>query len=571
MRTSVGRIVDRRAVFAAIAACVVFGILPLVVGAALSFCSVAPNGSLRFGSFDAYTSVIAGGRVHEYARILQRALLAMLCTMVLALPAAYVIARLHSVAVKKLVVGAMIAPWLISDMLRAFGWQLLLSPSGAISKLWIAVTGGAPLEGLRYNWLAVTIGLVSASLPAGVLSVLAALPEHDDEEWLAASEFGRPRHVLALIGFGRARPGIVVGMCAVFVLSCFASAEARFLDGPTQSSIQTVTSSLVNDGVPALLAFGSLLTVATLLVCLGAFAISDKFSARRNDQPPAGIIQAPLHARRRPWRGIGATVDAGVRILPPLAVGVVLLLSLAPVAAVAIEAFREPTSVGPMWTLRNFSRMATSSILRDALTNSFQIALVAALIAVVVGFLLSLTTWDRTIRKWVLLLLAVLALLPGDAYAVSLYQLAKLFGHREGGALLVVVAHALWAIPFATGTLLLANISIRTDVLEAGLEYAHGPVDVLIRVIGRMNAGKAAAVGILAATLSLNEYVRASYLGGGVLTLSSEVYARLNAGLLPENRGVFAAALLMFLLSLASTILTMRLIRIPGSRTKSGD
>jgi ABC-type spermidine/putrescine transport system permease subunit II len=575
IQPSLRRIVDRRIVFAAMGACAVAGLMPIVVGVVLSFCSVDMSGRFRLGSFEGYRAVFAAGRLHEFLRILSRAAVATAATMALSVPAAYCIARIARVSHKKIILGTLIAPWLVSDMLRAFGWQLLLSPAGPISGVWKAAVG-APLDGLRYNWIAVTVGLVSALLPAGILSVLAAIPEHGTAEWLAASEFGQPRHVFVLMGIRRARYGILFGSFAVFILGCFASAEARFLDGPTQSSIQTVTSSLVNDGVPALLAFGSLLVVFVVVVCIVAAEVRrevDRLLKRRRqaevgeDSPD----RAPLYSRPTRARWLGSLLDGVVRIATPFAMVVAVVLCIAPVAAVAAEAFREPTSTGMSWTIANFSRMLASSALVDAVINSCGIAFAVAVVAASVGFALSISTWDRRVRGWVLILLPTLVLLPGDAYAVNLFQIARLFGRLEGSALLVVVAHALWAIPFATGTLLLANAAMSTDILEAALEFGRGPIDVIVRIIGRINLGRIAAVAMLAGTLSLNEYARASYLSGGLLTIGSEVLGRLNAGLLPENRGVFAAALLMFLLSLATTILTLRLVRVGRSWSLNSD
>ena len=150
----------------------------------------------------------------------------------------------------------------LSGMLRAFGWQLLLSPTGPISKLWSALTGLGPLENLRYNFTAVVVGLVSAMLPAGVLSVLAALPSRSKTEWLAASEIGRPHHVFTVFAPWPSRPGIIVGVWLLIFL-CRAASPRQNRDSsmaqPKPAS-RPLLPSLVNDGVPALLAFGTLLT-----------------------------------------------------------------------------------------------------------------------------------------------------------------------------------------------------------------------------------------------------------------------------------------------------------------------
>lgn len=158
--------------------------------------------------------------------------------------------------------------------------------------------------------------------------------------------------------------------------------------------------------------------------------------------------------------------------------------------------------------------------------------------------------------------------LPSSS-AISLVQLLKVFGNSEGGWSLVIVAHALWAIPFATGTLVLANRHLSENVLLAGLEYSGGPLGVVFRVIGRINFSRIAGVALLAGTISLNEYVRSSYLGGRLLTIGNEVHGRLTAGLLPHNRGVFAAEFVVFVISIATVIVTLAIVRSGTSSAKS--
>src|SRR5688500_7173863 len=82
----------------------------------------------------------------------------------------------------------------------------------------------------------------------------------------------------------------------------------------------------------------------------------------------------------------------------------------------------------------------------------------------------------------------------------------------------------LLAVPFATGTMMLANRRNNEHALEASLEYATGPLSVIIRFIGRINGGRLIGVALLAGTLSLNEYLRTTYLGGRLLTIGNVVH-----------------------------------------------
>ncbi len=568
---SIQRIANRRVVLAAALLFAVAGCFPLVVAILLSFCRVDPSGGFSVGSLDGYRAVLESGRVREFARVLFRAATVTGVTMLVAVPAAYWLARFRRVSLQTVALALIVAPWLISDMLRAFGWQLLLSPIGAISSAWSFLTGLGALEGLRYNFGAVVCGLVSSMLPAGILSVFAAIPDRHRTEWLAAAEIGRPQNTFVLMAFSRARAGLVVGLCAVFVLSCFASAEARFLDGPTQTSVQTLAASLANDGVPALLAFSVLLVGFALtfsgLVVVASSVLSRGLAGLQAESQrlvsSGPVSLAPVHA------GTGgswsALLELGVRCGPPIAGALSIAAGCLPLLAVATEAFRIPSREGPQWTLQNFRGLASPSPLTDALFNSFGVAAMVAMIAAAGAFILSLVAWDPRMRRWVLLLLASLVLVPGDAYAICLLQILKLFGQAQGRWFLVVLAHVLWALPFVGGTLLLANQQIRLQVLEAALEYARGPFDVVIRIVGRINLARIVGGALLAGTLSLNEYSRSSYLSGGLLTISNEVHGRLTAGMLPGNRSVFAAALLIFVVSIASVAFILVLLQASRS------
>jgi spermidine/putrescine transport system permease protein len=565
---SLRRIADRRITLVAAIFCMAVGILPLMGALVLSFCSLDPKGSFHFGSMGGYRALIEGGRLDEYCKIVLRAAAVTLVTMFISVPTAYWIAKIKRAGTQIVIMTLLVGPWLVSDMLRAFGWQLLLSPIGPISTLWGFITHMGPLQGLRYNFGAVTVALISSMLPAGVLSTFAALPDRSESEWLAADELGQTRHSFALMALGRARVGILLGSCFVFILSIFSSAEARFLDGPTETSIQTVEASLVNDGVPALLAFGTILVATILFVSLMAvivYVVLDKLARSRPSRNASRI--APISISLRSSRGyrlqhlMAGVLDTAARYGPSLLGLISITLCSLPLIAVAAEAFLQPSPSGMYWTTMNFRLMMSSDSLQEAITNSLVVASIVGCIAVIIGFVLSLTTWDTVSRRWVLLMLAALILLPGDSYAISLLQILRVFGVTEGGWVLLTLAHVLWALPFAAGTLLLANRQLDEHVLEAALEYGNGPMEVISRIIGRIQFWRIAGAALLAGTLSLNEYSRTLYLGAALLTVGNEVHGQLTSGLEPQDRGIFAAEFIISLISISTVLLVLVLIR----------
>ena len=231
LQSSLVRIADPRTILFALIVCAAAVGVPLLMAAFMSF-APASYGENGF-SLDGYRDLIAGGRLAEFRSVLLRAVATTVVTMTLAIPSAYWLARIQNTYLRATIFALLVAPWFVSDMLRAFGWQILLSPEGPISVSWSKLIGHGQLEGLRYNWVATVVGIVSSVLPVGILSVFAALPSRSRMEWLAAKEIGAPRHTFCLIAIRWANPGIVIGFGTVFMLSCYASAEPRFLDGPT--------------------------------------------------------------------------------------------------------------------------------------------------------------------------------------------------------------------------------------------------------------------------------------------------------------------------------------------------
>lgn len=547
------------------AAFLIVGIIPLAAVLLFSFTPL-DGGAIGSGSLDAYRVVLASGRLAELVLVIARAAAATAMVVSLAVPTAFYLRQIRNPSIQLTLLCLMLAPWLVSDMLRAFGWQLALSPTGPVSAAWMVATGGGPLEGLRYNHLAALVGLVSATLPTAVLGTFAALPRPDSSEWQAAREIGSPRHVFALLALGRARPGVIFGTCMTFLLCLFGSAEPQFLDGPTQTSMLTIASSLSNVGVSALMAFGVTMLMLTACVCFGFFLLwRMRRTLRNGGHAPELANKAPN--QRSMVAGFGAAfLDTAARRLPVAFTAIALLFCLFPLVTVTAEAFRQPAVAGNVWTLNNFQLLLESPDLMGALGQSVILAFAVAALTTASGFVLSLTVWEPRRAGALLLTMLALVLLPGEVYALGLLQVAKALGREEGAPFLVAIAQLVWILPFSTGSMMLANSAIGRSVIEGALELGRVPSAVAAEVVGRINRGAIAGSAVLAFTLSLNENIRASYLGGSLPSIANTVYGRLQSGLLPENRGIFAVEFLMVAGALLSAMLMLKVLSIASTR-----
>jgi putative spermidine/putrescine transport system permease protein len=175
-----------------------------------------------------------------YLRILGRSLLAALIvtaiTLVLALPYAYLMVRTASAGLRKFLLVALFLPFFIGQVVRAYGWLIILGKEGLLNSLLTAI--GLPALDLIYNYGAVVFGLVQYMLPFAVLLItpaIAAIPEDVElaSESLGAGWVRTFRHVVLPM----AVPGLVGAAVVVFTLTLTDFAMPEILGGGTSDFI----------------------------------------------------------------------------------------------------------------------------------------------------------------------------------------------------------------------------------------------------------------------------------------------------------------------------------------------
>lgn len=213
-----------------------------------------------------------------YLWVLMRTLLAAavvtLVTLILSFPYAYTLVRSHSAFARKLLLVALLLPFFIGQVVRAYGWLIILGKEGLINQ---ALAGlGLPTMDLIYNYPSVIFGLIQYMLPFGVLLIIPAITAISEDIELASEGLGARwpstfRHIVLPM----AKPGLIGAGVVVFTLTLTDFAMPEILGGGTSdfiaSAIYDSFFQLSNPGLGAALSV-ILVLVGSLLVA-GVFVL----------------------------------------------------------------------------------------------------------------------------------------------------------------------------------------------------------------------------------------------------------------------------------------------------------
>ncbi|MDA7962464.1 MAG: ABC transporter permease [Alphaproteobacteria bacterium] len=141
-------------------------------------------------------------------------------TLCLGFPIAYHIAKIARPRTRAALLLLCLAPLWVSDIVRAFGWQLLLRETGVLSSflVWSGIVA-KPVEFL-YNDATVIIGLIYTVILFMIVPLVSVLDGMDDALIEAGYNLGGGDFtVLRKIVIPYASPGIIAGCIIVFMLT----------------------------------------------------------------------------------------------------------------------------------------------------------------------------------------------------------------------------------------------------------------------------------------------------------------------------------------------------------------
>ncbi len=140
-------------------------------------------------------------------------------TLVIAFPVSYYIAKMVKGRTQSALFLLCLVPFWVSELVRTFGWMILLRETGVISNLLQSVgLASGPVE-MLYNDAAIMVGLVYTSMLFMVVPLVTTLESLPDDVVEAGYDLGGSGFsVLREIIIPHAMPGIVSGCIVVFML-----------------------------------------------------------------------------------------------------------------------------------------------------------------------------------------------------------------------------------------------------------------------------------------------------------------------------------------------------------------
>jgi putative spermidine/putrescine transport system permease protein len=216
-------------------------LVPLALTAVLSFNVYDPATGARAGEFTLahYAAVFGDPYYHGifWRTFRISALVALVCVLVGA-PEAYVLSRMRN-PWRSVMLLVVLAPLLVSVVVRAFGWSMLLGPEGLVNAA-LGAIGLGPFK-LLYTETAVVIALVHVMLPFMVIPVWTSLQKLDAGIADAALSLkASPLTTLRRIVLPQVMPGILSGSLIVFGLAASSFAIPGLLGGRRLKMVATV-------------------------------------------------------------------------------------------------------------------------------------------------------------------------------------------------------------------------------------------------------------------------------------------------------------------------------------------
>ncbi len=245
-------------------------LLPLTLTAVLSFNVFDYNtGVKNIFTWAHYAAIFTDDYYFEiFWRTFWIAGLTTLICLLIGAPEAYVLSRMGD-PWRTVFLLIVLAPLLVSVVVRAFGWSMLLGPRGLVNQVF-AFIGMGPFKILYTEW-AVVIALVHVMLPFMIIPIWTSLQKLDPGVEnaalsLSASHFTTLRRIV----LPQVLPGVLSGSLIVFGLSASAFAIPGLLGGRRLKMVATVVYDeyLHELNWPLGAALALILLLANLLVML---------------------------------------------------------------------------------------------------------------------------------------------------------------------------------------------------------------------------------------------------------------------------------------------------------------
>lgn len=155
-----------------------------------------------------------------------------LLSIFLGYPVGYYIAAQKNGKMQAILMFCVVAPLMVSLVVRSYGWVVILGPTGIINSFLMDYKLVETPIALMYNEFGIALGLLNILLPFMILAVNGSLVRIEPSLLLAAADLGAsPGRVFVNVTLPLSMPGIVAGTIVVFTLASSLFAAPAILGG----------------------------------------------------------------------------------------------------------------------------------------------------------------------------------------------------------------------------------------------------------------------------------------------------------------------------------------------------
>ena len=433
-----------------------------------------------------YRYILASNLYQEaLARTFYYSLIATLGTLILGYPLAYYMVRGKN-WIRLAITTLVVVPMFVALLVRTFGWMMIFSRTGPISRLLLEVGLTDELIVLMYTTLAVQIGMVAVLLPFMVLPLYATMRRIDGQLLQAARVLGAPpTAVFGQIFLPLSLPGVFSGVIIVFILSLGFYITPDLLGGSSNQVYAVLLAKAVkmNSTRPAFPAAMSviLLVITLIVLTLGARLISLNSLWAADARQELWQVQLAKRGPRIWWEQFrdGALINIilwigklprTIQSMPGIILAsLAVLITFVPILVAFVFSFARsiflpfpPTEL----TLKWYVEFASSDRWFDAISTSLVLGVVVAVIVTLISALTAIAMVRGRFpgKNTVMALILSPLIIPHVVLAVGLWHLffvIRLSGTFWG----VAIAHMIPAIPLTT-IVIAANL----QTFDKGLE-----------------------------------------------------------------------------------------------------
>jgi spermidine/putrescine transport system permease protein len=154
-----------------------------------------------------------------FARTAVYSIIVTMFVLIIALPVAFYIAKMSGIKTKKFLNVLLLFPFWVSELIRIYGWMILLRESGIINQIMRGLgIWEEPVE-MLYNDATMIMGLVYTTILFMVIPLLGVMESLDDSYIQAAYDLGAKKTAIwRRIIIPHCMPGIMSGSIMVFMI-----------------------------------------------------------------------------------------------------------------------------------------------------------------------------------------------------------------------------------------------------------------------------------------------------------------------------------------------------------------